>query len=338
MLNARAYDDALACDLLRLARRGEEPVPLPVWRGSSCRGEREGAPMDFPSYVPDAVRELIARAAEVWAAEGVKVEVETFQRLALRPEMQQAYSRLAGALSTDADLKNFIRAAWKANIDYGAFRDQLKEATEIAREVAGAAGKLHDLLRKAEEFDTYLPGEFFSIRSLLQNTDHDSRHRNHHMWRGMREFVLGDTPDQPPDGEGSVPAEIAEIAIVGIGRKESRDPDVETRDTLHYAWGTAPNMCHFIATMQRAAQDCVPSETGTISAGVSSRKRNRKTEYLRGFASLLGEYSIECSAEIMNAMAVTATVVLDDADTDVTYDDVRKAVAGIVNRGTDDSE
>jgi len=46
---------------------------------------------------------------------------------------------------------------------------------------------------------------------------------------------------------------------------------------------------------------------------------------------LRNEHGFDLTAEIMNAMAVTATVVLNDADTDVTYDDVRKAVASIAN-------
>jgi hypothetical protein len=336
--------------------------------------------MDFPSYVPNAVRELIAGmldgdVARDWADLGwrgalensqrelqrleglmqsvrdpegltnLRVEcakeranaqdlgenVASLERLALRPEMQTAYARLVGTLGTDAELKAFIRAAWGAHMNYGTFRDRLKEAAEIARKVADAAGTLHDLLQKAEGFGTYLPGEFFGIRSLLRNTDHDPDDRNHYMWQRLRHVVLGDRPDPLPQDTNVVPIRL-EVVLVSALDATPLDPEEQARNMLNYAWGTAPDMRHIVATMQRAAQDCVPTETGTIGAAVSSQKRNRKTECLRGFASLLrNEYRIDLTAEIMNAMAATATVVLNDADTDVTYDDVRKAVASIAN-------
>lgn len=336
--------------------------------------------MDFPSYVPNAVRELIAGMldgdiAHDWAdlgwrgalekserelgrlegllhsiqdpeglnnvrveyakesanARGIGENVASLERLALRPEMQAAYARLVGALGTDAELKAFIRAAWGAHMNYGTFRDRLKEAAEIARKVADAAGTLHDLLQKAEGFGTYLPGEFFGIRSLLRNTDHDPDDRNHYMWQRLRHVVLGDRPDPLPQNTNVVPLRV-EVVLVSALDATPLDPEEQARNMLDYAWGSAPDVRHIVATMQRAAQECVPTETGTIGAAVSSQKRNRKTEYLRGFASLLrNEYRIELTAEIMNAMAVTATVVLNDPDTDVTYDDVRKAVATIPN-------
>lgn len=336
--------------------------------------------MDFPSYVPNAVRELIAgmidgdirvdwvdlgwRGAlesadrELRRLEGLQQTVHdpdglnnlrvalaeqhahanaigeniaSLERMALRPEMQAAYARLVGALGTDAELKAFIRAAWGAHMNYGTFRDRLKEAADIARKVADAAGTLHDLLQKAEGFGTYLPGEFFGIRSLLRNTDHDRDDRNHYMWQRLRHVVLGDRPDPLPQDANIVPIR-PEVVLVSALDATPLDPEEQARNMLHYAWGTAPDMRHIVATMQRAAQECVPTETGTIGAAVSSQKRNRKTEYLRGFASLLrNEHHIELTAEIMNAIAVTATVVLNDADTDVTYDDVRKAVASIAN-------
>ncbi|WP_326536855.1 hypothetical protein [Pseudorhodoferax sp.] len=334
--------------------------------------------MDFPSYVPNAVRELIdayleGDSAHNWAdfgwrealakserelrrlegllqsikdleglnnvrveyakesanARGIGENVASLERLALRPEMQAAYARLVGALGTDTELKAFIRAAWGAHMNYGTFRDRLKEAAEIARKVADAAGALHELLQKAEGFGTYLPGEFFGIRSLLRNTDHDPDDRNHYMWQRLRHVVLGDRPDPLPQDTNVVPLRV-EVVLVSALDATPLDPEEQARNMLDYAWGTAPDVRHIVATMQRAAQECVPTETGTIGAALSRQKSNRKTEYLRGFASLLrNEHSIKLTADIMNAMAVTATVVLNDPDTVVTYDDVRKAVANL---------
>lgn len=331
--------------------------------------------MDFPSYVPNAVRELIAGmldgdAARDWSDFGwrealkrserelqrlegllktihdpeglnnVRVEcakeranlealgenVASLERLALRPEMQAAYARLVGALGTDAELKAFVRAAWGAHMNYGTFRERMKEAAEIARKVADAAGTLRDLLQKAEGFGTYLPGEFFGVRSLLRNTDHDPDDRNHYMWQRLRHVVLGDRPDPLPQDANVVPIR-PEVVLVSALDATPLDPEEQARNMLNYAWGIAPDVRHIIATMQRAAQECAPTETGTIGAALSRQKKNPKTEYLRGFASLLrNEHHIELTADIMNAMAVTATVMLNDPESVVTYDDVRKAV------------
>ena len=334
--------------------------------------------MDFPSYVPNAVRELVTRMLDGdggrdfgWrsglrsaecelrnlesqqqgardnpdALDGLRVkyaaglaqrdaigeDIGTLERLVLRPEMQDAYARLVGKLGTDAELKAFIRAAWGAHMNYNTFRDQLNEAAEIARKVAEVAGTLHDLLRRAEGVGPYLPTEFFGIRSLLRNTDHDPGDHSHHLWQEMRHVVLGDRPDPVPQDATAVPILPQRIELVPPQHDTPLEPEEQARSVLTYAWGTAPHVCHFVAAMQRAARDCIPIETEAIGAAVSSRKRNPKTEYLRGFAWLLrNNCRVALTAEIMNAMAVTATVVLNDARTAVTYDDVRKAVASIV--------
>ena len=307
----------------------------PGWRGALESADRELRRLEGLAQTvhdPDGLNNLRVALAEQRAhANAIGENIASLERMALRPEMQAAYARLVGALGTDAELKAFIRAAWGAHMNYGTFRDRLKEAAEVARKVADAAGTLHDLLQKAEGFGTYLPGEFFGIRSLLRNTDHDPDDRNHYMWQRLRHVVLGDRPDPLPQATNVVPIRV-EVVLVSALDATPLDPEEQARNMLDYAWGTAPDVRHIVATMQRAAQDCVPTETGTIGAAVSSQKRNRKTEYLRGFASLLrNEYRMELTAEIMNAIAVTATVVLNDPDTDVTYDDVRKAVASIPN-------
>ena len=96
---------------------------------------------------------------------------------------------------------------------------------------------------------------------------------------------------------------------------------------LRYAWGTAPSMARIIATMQREALAYVPTESGAIGAALASRKRNAKAEYVRAFAALLRDvHRIDCTAEVINAMAITASVVLNEPDDAVTPGDVRSAL------------
>lgn len=117
------------------------------------------------------------------------------------------------------------------------------------------------------------------------------------------------------------------IELVPLTKAEPLDPDESTRDMLRYAWNTAPSVGRIVATLHRAALACAPTESGFIGAAIASRKRNREKEYLRGFAALLrDEHKIELTTDIMNAMATTATVVLNEPHVAVTYEDVRKAL------------
>jgi len=329
--------------------------------------------MDFPPYVPNAVRVSMARMLEgrdSWQAalesanatltcleqrraddphddalriehaesvahrDHLAAEVTCLQRLVHDARMRPAYARLVGALNADKQLSGFIDAAWAARMDYGKHRDRMKAADDLAREVAAAAGVLADLLRKAESFaGPMLPSEFFGIRSLLKNTEHDREDRDFHMWPGMRRYILGerdprstsaDESLQLPDDEA--PRKI-EIRFVAPGEADALSPEEEQRNMLCYAWGTAPSMARIIATMQREALAYVPAESGAIGAALASRKRNRKTEYLRAFDALLSDvHHIDRTAEVINAMAITASVVLNDPDDAVTPGDVRSAL------------
>lgn len=256
--------------------------------------------------------------------DGIGRNVECLERLALRPEMQQAYAKLIGSVGTDQELQAFIRAAWAADVNYAVFRRRQDQAAEICRQVADAASALHDVLRKAEGLGTTFPSEFFSARSLLLGTDHDPSDRNHQMWRGLRRGLLGVGDEQPKAAHeiGPIMPTFVETIPMRSGPDHSKNADHYMAD---YAWKTAPDVRHLLVTMRRAAIEWAPSETGAIGAALSSQKRNAKTEYVRGFLSLLrGDYRVELSPALFHAMAITATVVLNDSMTVVNYDDVRK--------------
>jgi hypothetical protein len=329
--------------------------------------------MKFPSYVPQAVRvsvsrklegpesfgaslesanaalkQLVQRRTEYPQDESLRIEhvdalahrdylaaeVACLQRLVSDARMKPAYARLVGTLDTDEQLSGFIDAAWAARMDFGTLRDRLRAAKELAREVAIAAGVLADLLRKAEGFaGPFLPSEFFSIRSLLEKTEHDDQDRDFHLWPGMRRHVLGErelrsaSADQVlPLPADNAPTEI-EIRLVDLGKADALSPEEEQRNMLRYAWGTAPSMARIIAKMQREALAYVPVEEGAIGAALASRKRNAKAEYVRAFGTLLREvHRIDFKAGVINAMATSASVVLNQPDDDVSPGDVRSAL------------
>ena len=76
---------------------------------------------------------------------------------------------------------------------------------------------------------------------------------------------------------------------------------------------------------QAAARAYQPAEMGALHAALASRKGNSTAEYLRAFNWMLGGTSR--TPALIKAMAITATVVLNDPDHDVTPADVRGVIA-----------
>ena len=221
-----------------------------------------------------------------------------------------------------------------ARVDFAKYRDRVKRATELKDEIADAAETLANLIHRFSETGINGPGEFYSIPELLRQTDnHKMLGHNLHMWRSMRQDVLGDLlrrdiPETRPAGESSEPLHPIEIVIVPMAEKAEIDPEEEARNMLRYAWGTAPDFSDLLDTVAKAGRSFKPSESGMIGAAIESRQRSPKTEYLRAFGNLLTDaHGFTLTTPIMQAMAIVANVVINLPDVDVTYDDVRKALA-----------
>ncbi|MBK6744293.1 MAG: hypothetical protein IPG66_15535 [Hydrogenophilales bacterium] len=272
------------------------------------------------------------RAGAVAHRDGLAAEVDCLRRLAHDARMADAFALLTREFTDDRQWRNFTYAAWAARVDFAKYRDRLKRAAELKGEIADAAETLAKLIRQFSETGISGPGEFYSIPELLRQTDnHEMQGHNLHMWRSMRQHVLGDLPKRdapetkPAGGEPMPPVE---IVIVPMGEKAEIDPEEEARNMLRYAWGTAPDFSALLGTMANAARSFKPSESGMIGAAIESRQRSAKTEYLRAFGNLLTDvHGFALTTPIMQAMAIVANVVINLPDVDVTYDDVRKALA-----------
>ena len=117
------------------------------------------------------------------------------------------------------------------------------------------------------------------------------------------------------------------------------DPEEKARNTLRYAWGTAPDFSALLGTVAKAARDFTPSESGMIGAAINSRQSSPKTEYLRAFGNVLTEvHEFALTTSIMQAMAIVANVVINQTEVDVTYDDVRKALARLGGKCPENSD
>lgn len=248
--------------------------------------------------------------------------------------MRDAFALLTREFNDDKQWRDFIYAAWAARVDFAKYRDRLKRAAELKGEIADTAEILAELIRQFSETGINGPGEFYSIPELLRQTDnHEMQGHNLHMWRSMRQHVLGDVPrrdfpESKPVGESGEPMPPIEIVIVPMGEKAEIDPEEEARNMLRYAWGTAPDFPALLDTVAKAGWAFKPSESGMIGAAIESRQKSQKTEYLRAFGNLLTDaHNFTLTTPIMKAMAVVANVVINLPDVVVVYDDVRKALA-----------
>jgi len=312
------------------------------WAASLASTERQLAEIDGAietktrrgehEYLPSL---RIQRAEALAHRDALAGDVDCLQRLAHDARMRNAFALLTREFTDDGQWRNFIRSAWAARIDFAKYRDRLKRAAELKGEIADAAETLAKLIRQFVDTGINGPSELYSIPELLRQTDnHEMQDHNLHMWRSMRRHVLGDLPREdnlevkPAEGSNEPPTVEIVRAFLAPTEKAEIDPVEEARNMLRYAWGTAPDFSALLGTMANAARAFTPSETGMVGAAIESRQRSPKTEYLRAFGNQLTDvHRFALTRPTMQAMAIVANVVINLPDVDVTYDDVRKALA-----------
>jgi hypothetical protein len=276
-------------------------------------------------------------------------DLDCLRRLLHDGRMRDAYVLLTREFDHDKQWRGFIHSAWAARIDYGHFRDRLDQATELIRKIADDAEKLATSILELSKIGVNGPAEFFSVASLLRKTDNVEFDRhNFYTWRAMRKQILGDPKKQKSDSREQElrpndqyelalpPSEsdrfikvrditipLLKIHFVKPGETVEVDPAAE----LRYGWEKAPSFPALLQTLADVGRKFTPTEDPFISAAIGSQKRNSTSEYLRGFAALLiREHKFNITAPVMRGMAIVATVVMGDRDSDVTYDDARKAL------------
>lgn len=334
--------------------------------------------MNFPAYVPTGARDYIRRTLEGgtdgdhWkginafvaeyradgiqdsddALQGLLKEQACLQRFAHDSRMRDAYTALQVVFTTDAEYAGFLRCAEAASLDFAPWRESIKTANAVKSGIANKARELASLIEQAgKEGHGYAPAEFFSVCTLLAETEADGHNR--HIWPSVRGTITGEQRELPPvdqaeaagdeipravkvvwsdeecDEARQVDQDALLIRVVPMegGGKVERDPEQKAREMLRYAWEKAPDLPALLETVAQAATHWTPGVGGAIGAAIASRQKNRATEYLRAFDKSLRENGIAYrSAGFRKAMACVANVVLNDPDMDVSADAVRKAI------------
>lgn len=258
-----------------------------------------------------------------------KRDLDCLERLTTRPDrdLQRTYALLAEHLSDDEEIWSFIYAAIGANIEFTRYRDALRSARDCKQKIAKLAGALAEQLQKLEQTGVQAPDVFWSVQSLLGETD--ATGYNFTVWRQMRGRILGEnclgdaedtgvtsTTDDPGDDyDGDLPED-------DVVLEESATATTTPEQDQRYAWQVAPPVADLLQTLARAANDFEPREHHLIGAATAKRQDSEKAAYIRAFAHLLGESGIELTPGIKNAMATTATLVLNRHDLVVTLHDV----------------
>jgi hypothetical protein len=287
-------------------------------------------PVQDADYAEHRLEELRTEKIECeQRIEELDRDINSISRLIYDGSMKEVYRLLInefhGDESADRKIDQFIFFAWSANINYAKPREAMTEARVLSKEISATATKLAKLLNKITETGCNCPDEFFSIASLLENTDNSGN--NLYIWRSVRKYILGGPPAiEPRQVDDTAPVL---RFIVNLNPEESPPqiaPQEQQRKTLRYGWEKAPYLPEILNTVAKAADEFKPSCGYFADAAIVSRQKSHKTEYIRGYVNLLCNGGINLSTDIVKAIAITATVVINSPDLIVTYDDVRKAI------------
>ncbi len=293
--------------------------------------------MNFPAYIPEPIRRY---CKDEWIVHGMKpADKECLSRLIHDPRMREVYSLLIKEVKKESDWSGFIDAAWSARMDFSARREALKRARELTQEIAKVATNLATLLRHFDATGLYPPLEFHSITELLKKTSFESSDANH-MWRMMQKHIFGEIEiTEPTPMTVILPPKEDEPEIWISETLNTGESISDPRSSIGYAWEKAPPFSALLDTLAQTALTYEPCEPSSmIASAISSQKTNTKTEYLRAFADLLiNVHGFNMTKNMKKIINQTATVVINNPDIDVSYDDVRKALKTLGSNTPEDS-
>ena len=214
-------------------------------------------------------------------------------------DRQELYGRWLSGLD-DRKVFMFLLAACEAAHNHTRIRQQLKEARLLRQEIIKAARELSRQIRILESLDVGMPKELVSTRALLRIAV-PSHPDDVDAWETLRPQILGDEPD----------------SIVKVC--DELDSSVEVRS----AWDSAPDLADLLEAAAMAAENYI------TALPLHSRQKSKKTDAIRVFAGILTRiFKFDLTDRIKHAMAIAATIAINDPDIVVTHDDVRKALDG----------
>lgn len=235
-------------------------------------------------------------------------EIECLRRLMHDEAMQDVYKWLETTSVTDGaetaaqPAVLFIHAALAARADYSLLAAASRKIDDLRAKIERLAAKLAELLRDLEAQPIAPPATLISTRALLRATGRPYEDL------GAAEETVESTLDLPE------PSEITE------GGDCSTDRLAEFLSAL-----PAPH--ELLERIAAAAHYELSANAESMTgAALRSRQRQAKTDYLRAFMhALTVNGAFTDSTTLRNAIATTATIVINDKNIVVSLDDVTKA-------------
>lgn len=225
-------------------------------------------------------------------------DTECIKRLVLDERMEVGYTLLKTEFNGDDEkLDTFFQLIWSTNIDYKNLKGEKDEAKQILNDIAKTAEKLVYLINKAEKNSMVFPSEIFCIHSLLEST-HNPKDP---LWNGLKDSIL-------------------------------LSDNKKTNGMISYTWRCAPDVRQMIkgiiGSIDRS-KNVLSNDTG-FDSGISKRQFNVKMSYLRALITKLSDYDIQTNTpEIKEAIGIITTVVLNEADIIIDFQDVQNALKSI---------
>ena len=243
-------------------------------------------------------------------------ERERVERLATDIQMKKAYALLGplddetwrqlfyGVLGARAGLSELRQAEdgepevakgerRKRKATKGKLRKRMDDARRLSRRIAGTARKLSKQIEELRSLGFLgVPRELVEARALFERADVSCPYSAPE-WERLRPRLLGNASD--------------------------------LNDELRPAWESAPCVTDLLHTIAKAAEAFEPRPP-KAAAALRSRKAEPVTELIRSIAETLTEnIGMELTPRVKRAIATIVTVDINDPDTIVDYDDVRKA-------------
>jgi hypothetical protein len=272
-------------------------------------------------FLNDEREYLLQRLKDVSETIGV------LQKLAHDTRMRHAYARLVEEFESDDQWRSFLGAAANARADYTRERADLKRARVLAARIADICAQL---IRDLSEFEglgdvaSLGPSEFVNPPGLV----HEESYETMKALERASDDVLARHGLRLLDDD-----DILNSTSSGKHLKEQRfnilDALFESSQYIASQRFQRPETIDIVESIEHAARHYTPAIMGAAGAATESRKRSPKTQYLRAFwhlASLETFHPLTKTTNVIHALAITASVVLDDQVEDVSYDDVRKAL------------
>jgi hypothetical protein len=274
------------------------------------------------------------------AIEVHKRKVRNIEILSTHPDMEEAYRRLDGVLTTRQLWRNFMFSAIEADAAYLRHRAIEARGKELAPKIATSASDLADLLSEFNllDFDNF-PLELSSIWHLLRVSIDE-------FWADIepeelvryKQLLLGEIdplpePAQPQIQNVSQLSALRELLLEDDRRAERvaqhnnrTSPADNNRLSAPSAWASTPSVTTLLRKLSASANDFQPKQGGMIAAPLDNREKHPRNQYVRGFAFLLLERDIPLMHKVRNAMATIATVLYDDPNKTMSPRDVKDAL------------